>query len=155
MVESRNVEFIETPAKLVSLPTNEPDNINDMDNIDIHSFHAVQEGHDMLRDVRDYRLRVDMNNDVTYDRTISIVQPRNPATARDPDENPWIHPSGFTASTDYSHRRTTAADICRQQLMASNSGGALPQHQVTPALTRSRSRVASALLVTAALRKLQ
>ena len=35
VVEIRNVVFIETPSKLVSPPTNEPDNINDMDNIDI------------------------------------------------------------------------------------------------------------------------
>lgn len=39
--------------------------------------------------------------------------------------------------------------------MASNSGGSPPQYQVTPAVTRSRSRGASALLSTAALRKLQ
>ena len=39
--------------------------------------------------------------------------------------------------------------------MASNSGGAPPQHQVTPAVTRSRSKAASTILSTAALRKLQ
>ena len=77
-VESRNVVFIETPSKLVSPPTNEPDNINDMDNIDILSFHDVQEGHDMLRDVTS---RIDFNKDVTYDHTIPIVQPRDPAIA--------------------------------------------------------------------------
>ena len=76
VVEIRNVVFIETPSKLVSPPTNEPDNINDMDNIDILSFHDVQEGHDMLRDVTS---RIDFNKDVTYDHTIPIVQPRDPA----------------------------------------------------------------------------
>ena len=76
VVEIRNVVFIETPSKLVSPPTNEPDNINDMDNIDILSLHDVQEGHDMLRDVTS---RIDFNKDVTYDHTIPIVQPRDPA----------------------------------------------------------------------------
>ena len=79
VLESRNVVFIETPSKLVSPPTNEPDNINEMDNIGILRFPDVQEGHDMLRDVRDYASRIDFNNDVTNDHTISIVQHRDPA----------------------------------------------------------------------------
>ena len=41
-VESRNVVFIETPSKLVSPPTNEPDNINEMDNIGILSFRVYK-----------------------------------------------------------------------------------------------------------------
>ena len=68
-LESRNVVFIETPSKLVSPPTNEPGNNNEMDNIGILSFHHVKEGHDMLRDVRDYTSRIDFNDDVTYDHT--------------------------------------------------------------------------------------
>ena len=51
--------FVETPSKLVSLLTNEPDNINEVDNIGILSFHDVQEDHDMLRGVRDYTSRID------------------------------------------------------------------------------------------------
>ena len=51
--------LIETPSKLVSPPSNKPDNVNEMDNIGILSFHDVQEDHDMLRGVRDYTSRID------------------------------------------------------------------------------------------------
>ena len=53
-MKSRNVLFIKTPSKPVSLPANKPDNISGMDNVGIISVHDVQEDHDMMRDVRDY-----------------------------------------------------------------------------------------------------
>ena len=66
---------------MVSPPINEPDNIDDIDNVGSISIGDGPEDDDMLRDVRDYTSRIDFNNGVTYDRIIPIVQPRDLAIA--------------------------------------------------------------------------
>lgn len=188
VVESRNVVFIETPSKVVSPTINEPDNIDEMDNVGSISIGDGPEDDDMLRDVRDYTSRIDFNNDATYDHTIPIVQPRDPAIAEiltkirgltqadvlAGEGSPAAPADGVggqqSPSDGVGGQQSPAGDGGGQQPaagggngrqggpaggMASNSGGAAPQHQVTPALTRSGSRAASALLTTATLRGLQ
>ena len=131
----------------------------------------------MLRDLRDYTSRIGFNNDATHDHTIPIVQTRDPAIAEiltkirglrqlgvlagiKTPRAPADGVDGLQSPTDDGGGQQPAAGggIGEQGGpaggMASNSGGALPQHQVTPAVTRCRSRAASALLSTAALRKL-
>ena len=158
VVESRNVVFIETPSKLVSQPTNEPDNINE--NIGILSFLDVQKGHGMLRDVRDYTSRIDFNNDVTYDHTIPIMQPGDLAIAeiltrirgltqadilagKKTLRSPADGVDGLHSPTDDGGGQQPAAGGGSGEQggpaggMASNSGGGATSHQ---AATRLRSR---------------
>ena len=79
-VESRNSVFVETPSKVVSPPMNQPDNIDERDNVGAISFHDGPEDHDVLRVVvREYTSPIDFNNHVMYDHIIFIVQPRDPA----------------------------------------------------------------------------
>lgn len=72
--------FIEIPLSKVVVPSiDELDNIDEMGNIGIISFHDGPEDHDVLRDVRDYTSRIDFDNDITYGHTISIVQSHDQA----------------------------------------------------------------------------
>ena len=177
-MESSNVAFVETPSKLVSPPIKTPDNNDETDNIGIISFHDGLEGRNMLRDVRDYTSRIDFNNDVVYDHTNSIVQPRDPATAEILTKIRGLIQEDVLAGEETPGEPADGVD--RQQSptddggglqpavggengeqggpaggMTSNSGGVPPQHPLTPAVTRSSRKGTSALLSTAALRKLQ
>ena len=81
----------------------------------------------MLRDVRDYTSRIDFNNDVTYDHTITIVQPRDPAIAEMLTKFRGLMQANVlagryrehrrTAWTEYNHQRTTATDSSLQQVV--------------------------------------
>ena len=176
VVESRNVVFIETPSKLVSLPTTSR-TTSTRSTTSASSVFTMYKRVTTCCETYETTYRVSTSA-TTYDHTIRIVQPRDPAIAeiltkirgltqadvlagKETPRAPADGVDGLQSPTDDGGGQQPAAGGGVGSKgdplggTASNSGGAPPQHQVTPAVTRGRSRAASALLSTAALRKLQ
>lgn len=65
--------YMQTPSKLVSPPINETDNIDNLNSAHIIRFHDGPEDDDILRDVRDYTSRINIDNNATYNRAFSNV----------------------------------------------------------------------------------
>ena len=109
MAESKNVGLIETRSQVLSPPTNESDNIDEIDDIGIISFDDGRENCDMLRDEGDYTSRKGFINDVV-DHTISTLQPRDLAIADILTRNP-CGCAGRGKSNDSTGRRRQRATI--------------------------------------------
>ena len=138
-------------------------------------FHDGPEDHDVLRDVRDHTSRIGFNNDETYDHIIPIAQLHDTAIAKILNKTHGQTqgdvlergetPGGPADSVDRQlsptdddggqHKMMEAYSEENPLEIVSNSGGVLPQHRETPAMTRISSRADSALILTAALRELQ
>lgn len=48
LVEARNIMLIEAPSRVLSPPINEPDSIDEMENICVINFHHGPQDNDML-----------------------------------------------------------------------------------------------------------
>lgn len=131
--------FMEMPSKMVSPPINETDNIDEIINVRIIRFHDGPEDDDILRDIRYY------TSILVGEETLA------PAEGVGGYQSPTDGGGGQQpAASGRSGRRGGPA-----KGVAFNSRGASPRNQVTPPVTRSSSRAASALLTTTTPRGLQ
>lgn len=111
VVERRNAVFVETPSREVSPSINEPDNIENMDNVGSIIIRRWTRG----RRHATRRARLHIAHQLQQRRDVRPHNPNHatarPGDSRDPDKNPRISSSGcagrrrVTGSTGGQHQR--------------------------------------------------
>lgn len=145
---------------MVSPPINKTDNIDEIENVGIVSFHDGPQYDDILQSAGDYTSRVGYNNDVTNDHTIPIAQPRDPVISEIPTKLRRLaevneltgHKTPGTLADGVGGRQPAAGHGSRRQ---GRPAGGMASNPGKGVVTRSNSRAAPVLLTTTIPRGLQ